>query len=217
MAVLLLLILFTHFPAASRSGIRTSGFDEHTQTSNPHPMEQLTLSTSLISRRFCSGDEEVAVMQARLKLQYNNKGPQPIILSKSSVGVSSLIISRTAADASAGKPEQIFNFHEVSAEVEQIAPRDYDTEFVVISAGESYYAETMVPITFSLTSKALPGAVMPGLYVLQVKIKTFPDRGRLRKYGEQLARQKAYSWRDHVMSAPMTFTIEPTLKLETCN
>lgn len=206
---LLLLILFTHFPVASRSGVVTSSL--------PYPMEQLTLSTSLIGRRFCSGDAEVAVLQARLKLQYTNNGQQPVILSKNSVEVSSLIISRTVADAIAGNREMTLDFHIVSAEDPRIAPRNYDAEFVVISAGESYYAETMAPVVFTLSSKAVAGAVPPGPHVLQVQISTFPSVGKLREYGEQLARQKEYSWRDYVVSVPMTFAIEPTLKLETCN
>ena len=214
---LLLLTLLTHFHAVSRSVVGTSGVGEPAQTINPHPIKQFTLSTSLISRRFCSGDDEVAVMQAKLKLQYNNKGPQPIILSKRSVGVSMLIISRTFADASAGKHEETADFHEVFAVEPQIAPQDYDAEFVVISAGESYYAETMVPVVFSLTSKTVAGAVAAGPHVLQGQINTFPNGGRLREYGEQLARQKGYSWRDYVVSEPMAFEIESTPKLEACN
>lgn len=214
---LILLMLFAGLSAARSTGVVTSGFGEPPQAVNPQPMEQFTLSTSLISRRFCSADDEVAVMQAKVRLQYHNKGPQPIILSKSSVGVESLIISRTSADAIAGKHENIADFDTVPAEGPQIAAQDYNAEFVVISAGESYYVETMAPVVFSLTSKAVAGAVTPGQHVLQVVIGTFPSGGRLRDYAEQLARQKGYSWRNYVVSSPMTFAIESTPKLEACN
>lgn len=214
--VLLLAILFTHFAAASRSAVGTDGVIEPSRTVSPLSLEQLTLSTSLISRRFCEGDDEVGVMQAKLKLQYQNKGSQPVMLSKRSVVVSSLIVSRTSSDATAGKREETIDFHGAFGE-QLIAPQNFDTEFAVISAGESYYAETMVPVVFLLTSKAVAGAVAPGQHVLQVQINTFPTAGRLREYGEQVARQKGYSWRDYVVSEPMTFEIEATPKLERCN
>lgn len=218
MAILfiLVLILVAHFSEASRPGVVTSTVVQPQQKVNPDPSEQFALTTSLISRRFCAGDEEVAVMQAKLKLQYHNQGSQPVILSKRSVSISALIISSTTADASAGKHEQTVDLHKVADEA-RIATQNYDAELVVILAGESYYAETMVPVTFSLTSQRVAGAVAPGQHVLQVRINTFPTGGRLREYAEQLARQKGYVWRNYVLSAPMTFEIESTPKLDSCD
>src|SRR6266508_15080 len=65
----------------------------------------LKLETHLVGVKFCAGENEVATYLMRLRLRYTDTSVAPIILYKGSNVVSTVMVSKSQADATARQHE----------------------------------------------------------------------------------------------------------------
>lgn len=181
-----------------------------------NPNGPLVLDTSAISRRLCSGDEVVSVLQLKLKLHYTNVGRKTIILYKGSAVVPALTVSKTAEDALAGKTEVSLSFNVLTSRGQGVTQTSGE-QFVTLRPGSSFDTEAQVAIPFTLSAtEQIPGTVTPGRHFLRVQVVTWPETT---EYGKRLQgrwQKKGYLWLDVIESAPMEFDIEPHAELEKC-
>ncbi|HZS05600.1 MAG TPA: hypothetical protein VFD58_12240 [Blastocatellia bacterium] len=177
----------------------------------------LTLTTALVSERFCFGDGEVATMQIKLRLQYKNTGRRPVILYKGSNIVTSIRVSKTAGEALAGRHELSLS-PAVLVSGERPIKQELDDLFIVLRPGEAFNTETDVAIPFTTETgrKIFPGTVATGNHVIQIKVVTWPELPELAKEMGTRWSRSGYLWHDTIEAAPMQFAIEPEPKLQEC-
>lgn len=178
----------------------------------------LTLTTALLTQRFCVGDGEVSTLLMSLRLHYSNTGQRPIILYVGGNEAASILVSRTVADAVAAR-------HELSLSPTILRSRDrqmtetqrLDHSFLILAKGSSFDTETEVAIPFAANDQTNPvGTVMAGDHVLEIKAITWPESVELAEVLGKRWKQRGLLWREVVQSEPMPFRIEQHAKLEVC-
>ena len=178
-----------------------SGGVEMTQGLDPL-YAQLELTTDLIELRYCSNDS----IQFVLRLNFSNKGKEPVILEKRSRSVSRLLVSRTFENAIKKKYEFT---------VERLGGYDpanavpYESNFIVLKPGESYRLEQVERLHDRRSMRA-------GHYVLQMVVQNWPYFTSSNIEWRDRWRNKGYLWTDGITSVPMPFMVARKTTIMEC-
>ncbi|MCP9496802.1 MAG: hypothetical protein MSG64_20385 [Pyrinomonadaceae bacterium MAG19_C2-C3] len=194
-------------------------FYARTQPSISRQNSPLRLSTSIVSQKYCAGDAELDSLQTELRLCYTNVGQQPLILYKGSNNISRVMVSRSAAEAAAGRFEANGSVTSITdgshAETEGAVPGE---AFIVLPPGASYQTEADIAVLVARgdTSK-VAGAVAAGEYVLQVEVPTWSESDDLAKKLRHRWRQSGFLWYDPLTSIPMPLKVEKQRAVVDCS
>lgn len=194
-------------------------FYAQTEAKSPQQKSPLQFTTSIISQRYCAGDEDLDSLQLELRLCYTNIGQQPLILYKGSNNISRVMVGPGGEEAAAGRFEvngSVTNVTDGSRiEIKGSAPGEM---FIVLPPGSSYNAEAEVSVIVARDNVSkVAGAVTAGEYVLQVEVPTWTESDDLAKKLRRRWRQSGFLWYDPVTSMPMSFRVEKQRSVVNCS
>lgn len=167
--------------------------------------QQLELRTTLIKQAYCSR----ANLRLRLRFQFTNLGPEPIILYRHSRAVARYLISKSVDDAARGKYK-----YDVSPMINPKMPEvgkgppDETSLFVVLKQSESFELEGDVYLATSDGTKQSKGSLRPGQHVMRIAVVTWYDLPELARQLSERWSKYGLLWTKTVFSEPMTFVIE---------
>ena len=182
------------------------------------PNSALKLTTSILNKKLCVGDGEVSTLQMRLQLHYSNTGQRPIILYKGSSVVASATVSKTAADALAGRNELTLSTTILTAGRQEMnETQRFDSSFAMLPKGSSFNTISEVSVPFAISDQSVPrGVIKSGWHVLQIQTITWPESAELAEKLGNRWKRRGYLWHDLAHSEPMPFKIQQEVRLENC-
>ena len=170
------------------------------------------LTTKVLTKRYCRDGSQT--LQMTLRLKYRNRGRQSLILSKESSLIVRYMISRNVEAAKRGHYSQVvrleIRFPEESELFNDPTP---GADFVIVSPGNSYYADSEIQIPISEPSDQF---LSPGDYVLQVQVPTWLQSKDLAKTLRQRWRKSGTLWFAPLTSLPMGFSVEKHYSATEC-
>ena len=177
-----------------------SGGVEMTQGLDPF-YAQLELTKDLIELRYCSDDS----LQFVLRLNFSNKGKEPVILDKGSRSGTGLLVSRTFENAIKKKYEftvRRFPGFDPANEFPD------ESKFIVLKPGESYRLEQVERLYGRNSMRA-------GHHVLQMVVPNWPYFASNIEWRDRW-RNRGYLWTDAITSVPMPFKVERNAPVSDC-
>lgn len=151
----------------------------------------------LVGTRYCYGDGEVYVVWLKLKVKYVNQTRKTLILDKE-IGKAwyGVEVARNLDDLAAGKYEYNPNIDWFFTEKDKLPdkpnPNSPGSDFVVLSAGETFVSEINVDVVAQYENpKDFVVSIRPGVHVLQLELSSWNHPGESavfagswRKFGE---------------------------------
>ena len=163
---------------------------------------QMEFTKDLIELRYCSNDS----LQFVLRLNFSNKGKNPVILDKRYRSGSGFLVSRTFENAI--KKKYQFTVETLSG----FDPADSvpdETNFVVLMPGETYTLEQVV----RLYNRRSMGT---GQRVLQMIVDNWPYFTSSNIEWRDRWRNRGYLWTDPLTSVPMPFMLAKKAAIVEC-
>lgn len=167
--------------------------------------QQLELRTTEIKQAYCSRTN----LRLRLRFQFTNVGPAPVILYRHSRVVSRYMIAKSMNDSARGKYE-----YDVSPMINPRmppvveGPPDETSLFVGLKQGESFDLEGDVHLATSDGTKHSKGTLRPGQHVMRIAVVTWYDLPESARQLSERWSKFGLLWTNSVFSEPMPFVIE---------
>jgi hypothetical protein len=182
----------------------------------------IRVTTTVLSQRYCKepGSDVSTNLRMRLRLRYTNVGTQPLILYKHENTVFREMISRDPSAAAARKYVWDFSLTVVNEGKNAIVDTSVpSSSFIVLRPAQVFDAEAEV--TIFVRGGAGVGndsdGLLPGDYILQVSVSTWPDSEPLGKLLRTRWQNIGLLWFHDLTSEPMLFRIEKKQELEKCS
>lgn len=179
---------------------------------------QLQLETEIIKQTYCDGpDSDLITMRLLLRLLFRNLGSKSIILERGSKQVPLIRISKTLAEAIAGKPEKTVDNYIITANEHDRVPSNTQPldGFVVLKSGDTYKTIADVSIAVPRLAQVAAG-VDPGSHYLQVTVWTWEQSQAKAEVMRRKWHEKGILWSETLLSIPMAFAVQAQPKPEDC-
>ena len=178
----------------------------------------LKVETQLLGGKYCAGDDEVATHLMRLRVRYTNTSAKPIILYKGSNVVTTVMVSKSAADAVARRHELSLPLTTYQASGRPLSETTrLDNRFVILRKGASFETTVEVAVPFAKKGEAPAGTVAAGEHFLQVQLATWPESAELAETLRKRWRLRGYLWSGITESGPMRFKIDNQVQTINCH
>jgi len=177
---------------------------------------QVKLETEILSQYYCPGDNDLDGLSLNLKLKYTNIGAQPIILTKDSLGIGQMIVTKND-NGIAGTREMNVVYTLISSSEWNATAGDLNRLFVTLKPNETFVTKAAARVfVWRENRSAIAGAVGNGQHFLQLGISTWPGSPETAEQLQVAWKDKGSLQTDSIVSAPMTFTVVPKRKLTKC-
>jgi ankyrin repeat protein len=179
----------------------------------------LRLTLAVLDQKYCAAYEDMDMLHAQVRLTFTNLSSHPLILYRGSSLVAHTQVSKSAEEAASGK-------HELDAEATWImsgpsTPRKYgktpDDAFTILPSGGTFATNAIVGFAVARTDEAPPHMIRPGMHVLQVVVRTWPESAERAK---ELAARWAASgrlWYTTIRSEPVVLQVGSERSVEECS
>jgi len=179
----------------------------------------LRLTITVLGQKYCAADEDMDTLHTRLLLTFTNVSSHPLILSRGSNQIFRTLVSKSMEDAAAGKRE----LDAVATWITSDSPnpptygKTPGDAFIILPPGGTFETNTFVSLAVSRSDEAPPGAMRPGLHVLQIVVSTWSQSAERAK---ELAARWAKSgrlWHTAITSEPVVVQVDRERSVEDCS
>ncbi len=145
--------------------------------------QPLKATPTLISQRYCSADDEVFVVELRLRMTYTNQTDKTLILDKE-IGKAwyGVTVAHTRENLESGKYEYNPNIDWFFTDKDKL-PKNPNLDgpgpgFAVLSPGQSFQSEIDTSVVAQYENvKNISGAIRSGSHVLQMQLSAWNRAG----------------------------------------
>ena len=168
---------------------------------------KLRLITTLLEKKISPADNDLYIVDLKLKLKYLNEEDGIILVYKGWSSIPYILISESYAKALVRDYERSIHIGEVTANEKSLDELTLKN-FVALSKGDSYETEETIRLFVKYDSSKDNGGISKGNHILQIvaNLWEWNDkeserlRNKLKRYGDL--------WTDSVTSEPMPFSTD---------
>jgi hypothetical protein len=173
---------------------------------------EVQLTTEIVSRRYCKGDNEPDALDLNLKLSFENTGNQPLILYKSS----DRIVQQIVRDID-GNIEFDSRLGWLTSSKREVDESSLGKSFAVLPPNKIYEMQTTARIFVAREGTGKTSdAIGNGEHLLQVRVASWHGAQELADRLQQSWEQSGLLWTNSILSLPMKFKVDSKRKLSRC-
>jgi hypothetical protein len=172
--------------------------------------ENLRLTTSITSQRYCAVNTNVDALQLSLQLKYTNTGSRKLILYKGNRLFYQIFVSRSGEEAAARKNElRTTHSRYFDEQPEKIAGSSPGSVFTTLSPGASYETKLVVSLPIARDGKGLYNVSLgAGEHILSVTTSTWYESKKIADQMRERWRTRGFLWTDPLASSSVGFNVD---------
>ncbi len=178
----------------------------------------LQLTTSIASQRYCAVNASVGALQLTLQLKYTNSGSRKLILYKGNRLFYQIFVSHSGEEAAARRNElRTTHSRYFDEQPEKIAGSSPGSVFITLSPGASYETRQIISLPVARDGKGLYNVSIPaGEHVLSVTTSTWYESKKLGGDLRERWHSRGFLWIDPLVSNSISFVVDKNLPAIVC-
>lgn len=180
--------------------------------------DNLQLTTSIISQRYCAVNANVDALQLTLQLKYTNTGSRKLILYKGNRLFYQIFVSRNGEEPPAKRNElRTTHSRYFDEQPEKIVNSSPGSVFATLSPGASYESRQVISLPVARDGNPKYNvSIGAGEHLLSVVASTWYESKKVADQLRERWRTRGFLWSDPLVSNAISFNVDKNPPVVAC-